>query len=187
MKIPGFIGPSYTLKSVNVNAQRCVNLYPELLEGVQGKNEAVAFLKSTPGLELLAEVGSGPIRLIHQDLNGTILVVSGDKLYKMELVEGVWTSELLSTDELSVFDTSSGPVKAASNRKPYDNPEPASVGTNYFTVFVDGSGIQMYYQILVEGDGDVFNDYASMAAWYISEDAPNITHYKVKLKGKKEL
>lgn len=36
-------------------------------------------------------------------------------------------------------------------------------------------------------DGDVFNDYASMAAWYISEDAPNITHYKVKLKGKKEL
>ena len=30
-------------------------------------------------------------------------------------------------------------------------------------------------------DGDVFNDYASMAAWYISEDAPNITHYKVKL------
>ena len=31
-------------------------------------------------------------------------------------------------------------------------------------------------------DGGVFNDYASMAAWYISEDAPNITHYKVKLK-----
>ena len=30
-------------------------------------------------------------------------------------------------------------------------------------------------------DGEVFNDYASMAAWYISEDAPNITHYKVKL------
>ena len=31
-------------------------------------------------------------------------------------------------------------------------------------------------------DGEVFNDYSSMAAWYISEDAPNITHYKVKLK-----
>ncbi len=30
-------------------------------------------------------------------------------------------------------------------------------------------------------DGEVCNDYASMAAWYISEDAPNITHYKVKL------
>jgi len=31
-------------------------------------------------------------------------------------------------------------------------------------------------------DGDVFEDFAGITAWYISKDAPNITHYKVKLK-----
>lgn len=49
----GFIGPSYTLKSINVDAQRCVNMYPEMNELGTGKNREIASLVSTPGLKLI--------------------------------------------------------------------------------------------------------------------------------------
>lgn len=50
MKLQGFIGPAYQLKSVAVDAQRCVNLYPETIESGMGKGQQVAYLRSTPGL-----------------------------------------------------------------------------------------------------------------------------------------
>jgi len=83
MKFTGFIGPAYTLKSVSVDAQRCINLYPEKIESGNGKEGSIAYLKSTPGLELLLTVGAGPIRLTHVDSIGRILVVSGNKLYRV--------------------------------------------------------------------------------------------------------
>lgn len=84
MKFPGFIGPAYTLDSVNVDAQRCVNMYPEKIESGFGKEGQLIYLKATPGLEKVLEVGSGPIRCIHEDSIGRILVVSGDRLYQLE-------------------------------------------------------------------------------------------------------
>jgi ribosomal protein L31 len=81
LKLDGFIGPAYTLDSVNVDAQRCVNLYPEVIESGKGKGAQVAYLKSTPGLELLLTVGDGPIRCMHTDALGRTFVVSGNKIY----------------------------------------------------------------------------------------------------------
>lgn len=81
MKLQGFIGAAYTLDSVNVEAQRCVNLYPELDQSGAGKEGNVAYLRSTPGLEEQVTVGDGPIRLIHRDSTGRNFVVSGNKLY----------------------------------------------------------------------------------------------------------
>lgn len=49
-KLNGFIGPSYTAQSTNIEAQRTINLYPQLDESGTGKN--VASLLSTPGLTL---------------------------------------------------------------------------------------------------------------------------------------
>lgn len=49
----GFIGPSYTLKSPNLDAQRCINLFPELNELGTGKNHEIAALIRTPGLKLV--------------------------------------------------------------------------------------------------------------------------------------
>jgi hypothetical protein len=81
VKFEGFIGGAYLLESVGVDAQRCVNLYPEVIESGKGKEAQVAYLKSTPGLEKILEVGLGPIRAVHTDSIGRIFVVSGNKLF----------------------------------------------------------------------------------------------------------
>lgn len=81
MKLEGFIGQAYALDSPNVDAQRCVNLYPEIIESGRGKEGQVAYLRGTPGLELFEEIGDGPIRCIHVDSIGRIFVVSGGRLY----------------------------------------------------------------------------------------------------------
>jgi hypothetical protein len=158
VKLKGFVGPSYNLKSVNVDCQRSVNLYPEIIESGTGKNDSVVYLKSTPGLELLVEVGAGPIRCIHQDLNGTVLVVSGNELYRLNLVMGVWTPTNLTTDEMSEFLTSTGPVRAASIMEPFYNEEYSVNVNNYFTVFVDGSEENYMYQYYLQ-DGAPIGPY----------------------------
>jgi len=140
LKFLGFIGPSYTLQSINVDAQRCVNWYPEINEMGKGKGDEIASLVPTPGLLKLAEVGAlGPIRLVHYD--GTpknqdnpvtrIFVISANEVYKVEVIAGVWTPTLLGTIE-----TSSGPVIAASSNVDLGN-----------TVFVDGVNTYLYKKV----------------------------------------
>ena len=136
MKFQGFIGPAYTLNSVNVDCQACINLYPEINELSTGKGAEVMALYGTPGLELLATVGTGPIRLIHFDqtpvdpLNPTtrIFIASGAQMYKAVFVAGVLTATLLGT-----LDTTTGPVRAASS----------STGLGE-TVFVDGANSYLF-------------------------------------------
>lgn len=53
--IPGFIGPSYQLRSVNADCQRSVNWYPERVESGTGK--AAWVLQPTPGMKLFAQSG----------------------------------------------------------------------------------------------------------------------------------
>lgn len=78
MKIP-FVGQAYTGRSLNVNAQRCVNLYPEI-DGADGKN--VLALHGTPGLALFATVGSSAMRSM--DVIGSkMYVVSFNKFYEV--------------------------------------------------------------------------------------------------------
>ena len=56
-----FVGPAYEVRSSRLNAQRCVNLYPELDESPKGKSVAALF--DTPGLvEVQAFPGPGGIR-----------------------------------------------------------------------------------------------------------------------------
>lgn len=81
MKFDGFIGPAYTLESVNVAAQSAVNIYPEAITTGRGKNAQRYYYKATPGLTEIADVGDGPIRCMHQDALGRTFVVSGNKLY----------------------------------------------------------------------------------------------------------
>jgi hypothetical protein len=119
MRFPGFIGPSYTLRTLNVDCQRTVNLYPEINELGNGKEKEVASLISTPGLRLAKSVGTGPIRLIHCDPALRVFVVSGATIYQFTQAEGTWTATSIGT-----LDTSTGIVKAASS--------------DIHTVFVDG-------------------------------------------------
>lgn len=131
MKLNGFIGGSYTLNSINVESQRSVNLYPEIIETGLGKDGATIYLKSTPGLRKKIEVGAGPIRCVHVDPLGTLLVISGFKAYRVNHTD--WTSTEVGTLE-TIADVNT-PVSAAS----YAN---ASGGV---TVFADSSGMNYIY------------------------------------------
>lgn len=107
MRYPGFIGPSYTLDSYGIDAQRLVNWYPKINEMGKGKSDEVAALIVTPGLLKLATVGSGPIRGSYRATNGFLYVVSGNKLY---YVNSSW--EALELGELA---TSTGAIDFADN------------------------------------------------------------------------
>lgn len=139
MKFQGFVGPSYKLDSVNVDCQRSVNLYPELIESGTGKEGQQYYLKSTPGLDKLFEIGDGPIRLIyaysyHTMDNPTFLVISGNRLYAAEYDGGAWNTLQISNASPynRSFGTSTSKVSAATAL--------VTEGSDVisYTIFVDG-------------------------------------------------
>ncbi len=153
MKLQGFIGPAYSLQSVNVDAQRCVNMYPVVIESGTGKGAQVAYLAPTPGLRKLVTVGDGPIRLVHVDAIGRIFIVSGNKLYVITESAGTWSATLCGADgtaggSAKTFDTSSGPMKAASMSF-------QGTGTDSSTLFVDGTTNYLYLDDVAQ---DYFGD-----------------------------
>jgi len=81
MKTP-ILGSSYVARSPNAADSRMVNLYPEIL--LDGGKDA-AFLQRCPGLRLLANLGTGPIRglWVLQSDPSSALVVSGSTLYRL--------------------------------------------------------------------------------------------------------
>ncbi len=107
MRFPGFIGPSYTMQSVSVDCQRCVNLYPEMDELGTGKEREVASLVSTPGLRRLLTLPESPVRGVYTASNGEAYAVGGSKLYS---ISSAWVAT-----ELGALNTSVGPVSMADN------------------------------------------------------------------------
>jgi hypothetical protein len=81
MEIPGFVGPSYTLRSKNVSCQRSVNIFPEMNEMDPKKWS----LRHTPGLVKVSTAGTGPIRGSHRASNGRAFVVSGNEVYEITI------------------------------------------------------------------------------------------------------
>jgi len=79
MKTP-ILGSSYVARSVNAAASRMVNLFPEI---VPEAGKEPAFLQRAPGLELLATVGTGPVRGLWR-VNDYLYVASGSRLYKVD-------------------------------------------------------------------------------------------------------
>lgn len=76
-----FVGGSYQSRSLAFDAQRSVNLFPVISE--TGTSRSTAMLTSTPGHRKWFDVGDGPIRgLLRVDAQ-TLLVASGDKLYRV--------------------------------------------------------------------------------------------------------
>lgn len=79
MKIQ-LVGPSYVERSLPFDAQRSVNLYP--VSDPQGSD--VSALYGTPGLNLFASAGVGPVRgCFYSAANGRAFVVSGSGLYEL--------------------------------------------------------------------------------------------------------
>ena len=68
MKFDGFIGPSYELDAREVDCQRAVNIYPEVVESGKGKDGVVSFFRPTEGTKDFVTVGTGPIRCIWEGI-----------------------------------------------------------------------------------------------------------------------
>lgn len=107
MRFPGFIGPTYTLQSLNVDSQRCVNLYPEIDELGKGNEGEIASLVSTPGLRLLVTLPTAPVRGNFTDSLGQLWTVGGNVLYK---ISDKWNATAFGT-----LSTSIGPVSFEDN------------------------------------------------------------------------
>lgn len=103
MKFP-FIGQTYSSRSLNANAQKCVNLFPELEQ--DGKNFAVLY--GTPGLELFVKLAGNSIRRGGmRALGDFIYAVAHDTLYKINTI-GVGTA-------LGTLNTTSGSISMSDN------------------------------------------------------------------------
>jgi hypothetical protein len=79
MKTP-ILGASYVARSINAADNRMVNLFPEI---VPDGGKEPAFLQRAPGLRLLANIGTGPIRGLWT-FGGVGYVVSGGSLYRVD-------------------------------------------------------------------------------------------------------
>lgn len=77
----GFVGASYEGRSKTFDAQRTINLYPEVAESSNSKN--VSALYGTPGLKLFTTVGYGPIRGCVRVSPDQAFVVSGLDVFSL--------------------------------------------------------------------------------------------------------
>ena len=77
------IGGSYLGRSVAVDSQECVNLYPEISPSAEAKN--VASLVGTPGMKYLATIGTiGGNRGYYVTARNRLMAVVGNKLIEID-------------------------------------------------------------------------------------------------------
>ena len=81
MKLKGLLGPTYALKSINFDSQRCLNLYPDADEMGMGKEGEPEMLTTVPGLTLLHTLPRSPIRALWRTANNYIYCVAGNGLF----------------------------------------------------------------------------------------------------------
>ena len=106
--MPSFnlVGGAYRARAKAFDAQRCVNLYPEV--SGSGTSLSVAALYGTPGLAPWGEFGTGPTRGQLRFNSSTMIVVSGGQVFSATTA-GVAT---LLTGSIAAATT---PVSMASN------------------------------------------------------------------------
>lgn len=103
MKIP-FVGQAYESRSLNVNAQTCLNLYPEI-DQKDAKN--VIALYPTPGLTEVVTAGLGPTRSDGIEFQNSSYWISGGALEKID--------SSFTVTEIGTLNTSGGNVSMAQN------------------------------------------------------------------------
>jgi hypothetical protein len=105
MRPLALVGPSYTARSLNFDASRCVNLYPEA--SGSGLSKSIAMLVGCPGLSRFATLAGGGVRgAIRFTASLAVVVVAGN-VYE---VDPTGTGTLIGTITNAVT-----PVSMASN------------------------------------------------------------------------
>lgn len=103
MRVP-LIGGAYQARSIIANAQRCVNLYPE----INPKDAPVPVTHyPTPGLTQLVQGPSYPVRCTYRASNGDLYTVIGPNVY--------YSTPGFSLQQLGTIFTTSGIVSMADN------------------------------------------------------------------------
>jgi len=103
-----FVGPAYTGRSSNLNAQTCVNLYP-VPGGPDGKQPAALY--RTPGLKPFCDLGTTAVRGMH-GFGGRLFAVSGDTLYEVDAAGTVTQRGTVGTSSGRVAFADNGQVMA---------------------------------------------------------------------------
>ena len=75
------VGGAYRARAKAFDAQRCVNLYPEV--SGSGSSLSVAALYGTPGLALWGNFGAGPVRGVIRFSTTALIVISGSAAYSV--------------------------------------------------------------------------------------------------------
>lgn len=97
-----FVGQTYVSESVNVDAQRTVNLYPEFVESGTGKAKVVLY--GAPGLTTFATMAQSPIRGMFAT-DSRLFVAAGASLYE------VFSNGSYTTMGTIVNDAANSPVQ----------------------------------------------------------------------------
>jgi hypothetical protein len=87
MIFPGFVGPTYESASLNADAQRAVNLIPELVESGNGVNKYVYY--GAPGKHTFTTLPTTPLRGLWPGDN-RLFAAAGSKLYEV-FSDGTYT------------------------------------------------------------------------------------------------
>jgi hypothetical protein len=87
MRFPGFVGGTYQSASLSADAQRALNVYPELVESGNGKNRYAFY--GRPGLVEFAELPTSPVRTLWAG-DERLFAVAGTKLYEV-FSDGTYT------------------------------------------------------------------------------------------------
>lgn len=104
MNIP-FVGPAYRSRSLNMAAQTCINLYPEINE----VDNSISALYGTPGLRRLTTLPhTGGIRAMYAPASGKAIVVQGNRVYRLD---GRWRFAQCAGELL----TDKGPISISDN------------------------------------------------------------------------
>lgn len=100
-----FIGASYTARSKNMDAQQCINMYPEV--SGSGTSRSVMSLIGTPGLAVWTTLAGGAVRGMIRFSATQCFAVCGANVYS---ITNAGVSTLIGT-----IGAGSGPVSMASN------------------------------------------------------------------------
>jgi len=102
-----FIGGAYQARSRKFDAQRCVNLYPEVSEAGPGPSKSPMALIGTPGLAPWATLAGGGVRGLLRFSPTVAVAVAGPNVYRVA-PDGTGT-------QLGTIDAGTAPVSMASN------------------------------------------------------------------------
>ncbi len=135
--LDGFVGGAYLARSIAMDAQRCINWYPELSESGSGKTQSM--LLPTPGLKQFAliHVNGGGARGngLFTTATGRMFYAAGDSLFETNVTGTLTLIGALLTNDGPLSMSENGTILFIVDGAHYYT---MNLSTNVFAVCLDG-------------------------------------------------